>query len=209
MDLELVLVDTTAALCDAWKEAFVDLPHVTIVNDQFHKVSAFDCMVSPANSFGLMDGGIDAAIISFFGYGLMDRVQDHIIDEYLGEQPVGTSFIVPTGHPKHRWLAHTPTMRVPMAITRTDHVYVAMWAMLRAVHHHNRAQEDKITSVACPGLGTGTGQMPFREAARQMALAYRHFLNPPKYIDWRYADERQQSIRYGGDFGFEIPPGLY
>ena len=51
--------------------------------------------------------------------------------------------------------------------------------------------------------------MPFREAARQMALAYRHFLKPPQFIDWRYADERQQSVRYGGDFGFNIPPGQY
>lgn len=209
MDISLVLVDTTAALCEAWREAFADLPRVTIVNAQFHTVETFDCMVSPANSFGLMDGGIDAAIIRFFGYPLMDRVQQHIIEEYLGEQPVGTSFIVPTGHPAHRWLAHTPTMRVPMEIAQTDHVYLAMWAMLRAVYHHNRAQEDKITTIACPGLGTGTGRVPFREAARQMALAYRHFLNPPQRIGWHYADERQQSIRYGGDFGFHIPPGLY
>jgi O-acetyl-ADP-ribose deacetylase (regulator of RNase III) len=127
----------------------------------------------------------------------------------LIEQPVGSSFIIGTGHAKHRWLAHTPTMRVPMDIAHTDHVYVAMWAMLRAVHHHNQQQTDKISMVDCPGLGTGTGHVPAREAARQMALAYRNFLNPPTRISWHYADERQLSIRYGGDMGFHIPPGLY
>jgi O-acetyl-ADP-ribose deacetylase (regulator of RNase III) len=207
-DVQLILVDPTVALCEAWREFFADLPRVTIVNDQFTTLTAFDCMVSPANSFGLMDGGIDAAIIRFFGDKLMHDVQQYIIDEYLGEQPVGTSFIIGTGHPKHRWLAHTPTMRVPMEIARTDHVYLAMSALLKAVYHHNRRHENKITSIACSGLGTGTGKVPPREAAHQMAIAYRNVLNPPRYISWPYADERQQEIRYGGDFGFNIRPGL-
>jgi O-acetyl-ADP-ribose deacetylase (regulator of RNase III) len=165
-------------------------------------------MVSAANSFGLMDGGVDAAITRFFGHELMYRVQERIIRDYRGEQLVGTSMIVETDHPKHPYLAHTPTMRVPMAISRTDNVYKAMWAMLLAVDHHNRAtpEAQQIKIIACPGLGTGTGQVPVRQAARQMMLAYTHFLNPPSSISWRFADERQQKVMYGGDFGFNIPP---
>lgn len=53
-------------------------------------------MVSAANSFGLMDGGIDAAITDFFGKQLPVRVQARIISEYGGVQPVGTSFIIET-----------------------------------------------------------------------------------------------------------------
>ena len=45
-------------------------------------------MVSAANSFGLMDGGVDLAITNFFGVDLMDRVQAHILRDYLGEQPI-------------------------------------------------------------------------------------------------------------------------
>jgi O-acetyl-ADP-ribose deacetylase (regulator of RNase III) len=209
MELQLILVDPGMALCQAWSETFADLPHVTVVNASFESLATFDCMVSAANSFGLMDGGVDAAIIRFFGHQLMANVQQHILTEYLGEQPVGSSFIIGTGHMKHRWCAHTPTMRTPMEITHTDHVYLAMWAMLRAVYHHNRQQPDKINTIACPGLGTGTGRVPPREAARQMALAYRNFLKPPTHISWALADERQLSIRYGGDLGFHIPPGLY
>ena len=163
-------------------------------------------MVSPANSFGLMDGGIDAAITQFFGAKLMYAVQKRIIEEYLGEQPVGTSMIVETGNPKHPFLAHTPTMRVPLTISHTDHAYLAMWAMLRAVHHHNQRDERKIHSVACPGLGTGVGRVPFKEASRQMSLAYKNYLNPPTHIDWAYASKRQVQVRYGGDDGSIIPP---
>src|SRR5215475_610327 len=152
-------------------------------------------MVSAANSFGLMDGGVDLAIVRFFGFELMDRVQDRVLTDYLGEQPVGTSFIIETEHAKHPFLAHTPTMRVPMRITRTDNVYRAMWAMLLAVRQHNRtSKRAAIKTIACPGLGTATGRMPAGEAARQMAAAYRHFLRPPAQISWPYAATRHASI---------------
>jgi O-acetyl-ADP-ribose deacetylase (regulator of RNase III) len=203
---QLILVDPNIALCTAFRAYFADLPGVTVVQGRFEDLPDFDCMVSPANSFGLMDGGVDAAIIRFFGAELAANVKRHIVTEFLGEQPVGTSFIVETGHPKHPYLAHTPTMRVPMDIAHTDHVYLAMAAMLRAVHHHNRSTERPIHTIACPGLGTGTGNVPFREAARQMALAYRYFLDPPQHLGWQLADDRQSAIRYGGDMGLHIPP---
>ncbi len=204
--MKLILVDNRAMVCAAFHTYFDELPDVEIISSPFEEIAEYDCMVSPANSFGLMDGGIDAAITRYFGQQLMNRVQKFIISEYLGEQPVGTCLIIETGHNKHPFLAHTPTMRVPMAIAHTDNVYLAMAAMLRAVHLHSRTAERKIESVVCPGLGTGTGNVPFREAARQMALAYRNFLNPPSYIDWAYASQRQSDVRFGGDMGFEFPP---
>jgi O-acetyl-ADP-ribose deacetylase (regulator of RNase III) len=206
--MKLILADFNAPLCQQFEAAFKDLPNVEIFNGSFERVPEFDCMVSAANSFGLMDGGVDLAIIKFFGAQLEQCVQRHILENYLGEQNVGTSFIVETGHPRHPFVAHTPTMRVPMDIAHTDNVYRAMWAMLLAVHHHNQSAERKINSVVCPGLGTGTGNVPFKEAARQMAHAYRNYVHPPTSITWDYALQRQQDIRYGGDFGFHIPPGL-
>lgn len=205
---KLMLVDPNMGFYYAAKEYFDGLPHVEYVNGFFEDVSAFDCMVSPANSFGLMDGGVDAAITNFFGVQLMQRVQKHIIEHYRGEQSVGTSFIIETNHPKHPFLAHTPTMRVPMVIAHTDNVYRAMWAMLLAVHHHNEMADKKIEIIVCPGLGTGVGQVPYKQAARQMALAYKNFLTPPQAIHWTYATERQVEIRYGGDMGLTIPPEI-
>jgi O-acetyl-ADP-ribose deacetylase (regulator of RNase III) len=205
-ELKLILVEPNPSLCAAFRRFFAGLPGVEIVPGRFEELAEFDCVVSAANSFGLMDGGVDAAIVRFFGDPLMDRVQQRILDEYLGEQPVGTCLLVETQHAKHPFVAHTPTMRVPMDITGTDNVYRAMWAMLLAVRAHNRAAEPRIASVACPGLGTGTGGVPAPEAARQMALAYRHFLNPPRFLDWRLADSRQNHIGAGGNPEMALPP---
>lgn len=205
-DLKLILVDPLPEMCNAFRERFAGLPNVEVVHGRFEELPIYDCMVSAANSFGLMDGGVDAAITRFFGEDLQQRVQRRIVDEFLGEQPVGTSIIVETDHPKHPFIAHTPTMRVPMTIIHTDNVYQAMWSMLLAVRQHNLKPDKKIETIACPGLGTAIGQVPYRQAARLMALAYRNFLNPPAFIDWRFAEQRQGNIRYGGDMGFHIPP---
>jgi O-acetyl-ADP-ribose deacetylase (regulator of RNase III) len=203
--MKLIIVDVWADFCKAAEKYFDGLPDVAIVNDRFENLADYDCMVSAANSFGLMDGGVDGAITAFFGKQLMSTVQEHILMEFLGEQPVGSSIIVGTGHDDFPYIAHTPTMRVPMDIGHTDNVYMAMLAMLRAVHQHNEIAGRKIKVIACPGLGTGVGKMPAAEAARQMALAYKNFLKPPFSIDWDYASQRQADVRYGGYAGFKFP----
>lgn len=125
-DIQLILVDPNTALCLAFQRAFSDLQKVEILNGYFEQAPDFDCLVSPANSFGLMDGGVDAAIIKFFEAELQSKVQKHILEVYLGEQPVGSCFILETGNSKHPYLANTPTIRVPMEISRTDNIYRAM-----------------------------------------------------------------------------------
>ncbi|RUT02118.1 hypothetical protein DSM106972_061930 [Dulcicalothrix desertica PCC 7102] len=195
--MKLILVAPDYSLYTAFQEYFAYFPNVEIVNSYFEQLTEFDCLVSPANSFGMMDGGIDAAIIKFFGLSLEKKVQQQILEDYLGEQPVGTSFIIETGHPKYPFLAHTPTMRVPMSIKGTDVPYTAMWAMLLAIRQYNKNSRRLINSVACPGLGTGIGQVPYREAARQMSLAYDNFVYPPKVINTFVAASKQLQIWEG------------
>lgn len=195
MNIEkLILVDPNSFLCKAWEKEFKAFEHIAIENKRFEMLEQFDCMVSAANSFGLMDGGVDLAIIRFFGAQLQQRVQQQLIDSYSGEQPIGTSMIVETGHRLHPYLAHTPTMRVPMPINDTDNVYVAMKAMLLAVRDFNRI-ENRISTIACPGLGTATGRVEPEEAARQMALAYKNVLHPPEEINWTFAVARHREIK--------------
>ena len=91
--MKLILADINAAMCRSWKIYFEGLPNVTIYQGYFESIPEYDCMVSAANSFGLMDGGIDLAISQFFGWELQERVQNRIIREWYGEQPVGTSMI--------------------------------------------------------------------------------------------------------------------
>ncbi len=195
--MKLILIAPDIALYQAFQESFEYFPDVEIVNNYFEWLTKYDCLVSPANSFGMMDGGMDAAITRFFGVSLETRVKQHILEEFLGEQPVGTSFIIKTGHPKHPFLAHTPTMRIPMKIQCKDIPYNAMWAMLLAVRGYNKIHPNSINSVVCPGLGTGIGQIPPDEAARQMAIAYDNFLYPPKQINCFVAASRQLAIYEG------------
>jgi hypothetical protein len=71
----LILVDPHRQLCECWKQQFLGLFHVEIVNGRFEELEEFDCMVSAANSFGLMDGGVDLAITHYFGmYSDLDQV---------------------------------------------------------------------------------------------------------------------------------------
>src|SRR5205085_6619062 len=97
------------------------------------------------------------------------------------------------------FVCHAPTMRVPGSIEGTDKVYAATWAALLAVMAHNRAAGPRIEVVALPAMGTGFGGVPFDEAARQMAAAYRHLLEPPHRLDWDFVIERQKAIFYDGD----------
>jgi O-acetyl-ADP-ribose deacetylase (regulator of RNase III) len=87
-------------------------------------------------------------------------------------------------------------MRVSGSIAGTDKVYCATWAALLAVYRHNAREDDKIDTVAMPAMGTGFGGVSYGEAARQMAAAYRHFLEPPHRLDWDHVVERQKSICY-------------
>lgn len=189
--MKLILSDTNKDVYSAFLKYFSHLENVEIHNKPFQEVEGYDCLVSPANSFGIMDGGIDLHIINYFGNKLMEDVQKHIIDNYAGEQPVGTSFVIETGNANHKYLAHTPTMRVPRIIYDTENVYYAMKAMLLEVKKHNNIQ-----SVLCSGLGTGAGGVPLETAVRQMHLAYTHvMLNPISRIDWFVAGQRDHEIK--------------
>jgi len=171
----------------------------------FESLPSFDCVATAGNSFGLMDAGMDLAVLKFFGPHVQERIQKRIIEDYCGEQPVGTAFIVETGRLDHPFIAHAPTMRVPMNIAGTDHVYLATWATLLAVKSHNRTAERKIESLVCPAFGAGTGGVSGLETGFQMKLAWQHFMKPPTIITPSLAQERQDKIYYGGRMGFEKP----
>ena len=111
--MRLILVDRGKEFSDVLRWQFRSHPEVQIVCGWFEDLPSFDCVVTAGNSFGLMDAGMDLAVVRFFGQHVMERVQKQILEDYLGEQPVGTCIIVPTDHAAHPFVAHAPTMRVP------------------------------------------------------------------------------------------------
>jgi O-acetyl-ADP-ribose deacetylase (regulator of RNase III) len=191
---EITLIDLQKELCDEWQKSFSEFPEIKIINGKFELVKEFDCLVSPANSFGLMDGGIDLAIRNYLGMKVQYNVQKRIQKEFYGEQPIGTSIIGFTENEYHPFLAHTPTMRVPRDISKTDNVYNAFFAMLTAVSNYNKNNKVRIEKVLCPGMGTATGRMESKEAARQMSTAYKNFLNPTTNMNWDNLYKRDKEI---------------
>lgn len=195
---EIWLVHPEEAMCAAFQQRFAGLPGVRVIPEWFEDLEPHDCFVTAGNAFGLMTAGIDAAVVRRFGPSIMEQVQFRIMDEYYGEQPIGTAFVLPTGDAGIPFLVHAPTMRVPGNIEGTDKVYAATWAALLAIQAHNRRGGPTIRVAAFPAMGTGFGGVPFDEAARQMAVAYRHFLEPPHRLDWDFVAQRQLAICYDG-----------
>lgn len=199
MDFKLIFVDPKEHLIEAWRQRFSVYPQVSYHHGKFQEIEKYDCIINAGNGFGLMDGGVDYAISEYFGWGLQDRVQAYIRTKYHGEQPVGTSFLIPaaTQDPltdgPWPYLAHTPTMRAPTIIRDTDNVYSAFRAALLAIRAHNHSSPLKVSSAVCMGLGTSCGGMEPEEAARQMHLAYKHMMDPPQ-IDWQTAKRKHRAI---------------
>ena len=198
LPIELWLIHPEAEMCAAFRGRFEGLPNVSVVQTRFEDLPPHDCFVTAANAFGIMNAGIDAAIIQFHGEDLMRRIQARILDEYLGEQPVGTSFVEPTGNGDYPFIAHSPTMRVPGSIVGTDKVYAATWASLLAIYRFKAATGNSIETVVFPAMGAGFGGVPYSEVARQMSIAYRHYLNPPARMDWHMVALRNKAISYDG-----------
>jgi O-acetyl-ADP-ribose deacetylase (regulator of RNase III) len=88
---------------------------------------------------------------------------------------------------------------VPSSISGTDRVYAATWAAMLAVYAHNVEAAGTIETVAFPAMGTGFGGVAFDEAARQMAAAYRHYLEPPHRLDWDFVINRHKATCYDED----------
>ncbi len=171
-DVRFELTDLNSGVIEAWDKHFSDCPNVSTRQGSILKTTC-DAIVSPANSFGFMDGGLDLLLSEHFGWDLEARVRQRLLDDHDGELPVGQAVIVPTEHEHVPWLVSAPTMRVPMDVSSTAHAHLAFRAILRAVRAHNAAgPQEAITSVACPGLGTGEGKMPPERCARQMRRAY-------------------------------------
>jgi O-acetyl-ADP-ribose deacetylase (regulator of RNase III) len=192
--LEIHLRDLSASLAAAWEEAFAGVPGVSISqgdifstqpgplpNDAPIDVTA-DAVVSPANSFGYMNGGIDSLYTHQFGFALQQRLQALLVAEYGGELPVGCAVIVETGSSEIPWCISAPTMRVPQSVPDTVNAYLAFRAALRAVLAHNAAGRRPIQRILCPGLATAIGRMPVGRCAAQMRAAWDNVLGegPPQ-----------------------------
>lgn len=201
--MKLVLTAVEPALLDAWRRFCGDLQGVEVHAGSIFDV-ACDAIVSPANSFGFMDGGIDALYQHQFGSQLGVRVRRAIHERHHGELLVGAADVVETGAPSPAFLLVAPTMRVPMILRDTVNAYLATRATLLLVQHgrfpdgqhQGRPLSDLIRTIAFPGMGTGVGRIGFGTCARQVRAAIEDVLlgKAAKPGSWAEASERHQLL---------------
>jgi O-acetyl-ADP-ribose deacetylase (regulator of RNase III) len=170
--MKITLAALSPPLIKAWKTFFGEEENVTIVKNDI-TLLACDAMVSPANSFGFMDGGLDYSLSERFGWNLEIHLQKIIKALPEGELLIGQALVVETGDSKVPYLISAPTMRIPSNynIPTSINAYLAMKAILIQANNHPQIQ-----SVAIPGLCTGVGKMKPMIAARQMYMAYQEII---------------------------------
>jgi O-acetyl-ADP-ribose deacetylase (regulator of RNase III) len=201
--MKLILTAVEKSLADAWDEFCGDLDFVTVHHGSILEVGC-DAVVSPANSFGFMDGGIDAIYMNYFKSDIQMIIRRQIFTQHHGELLVGQADIVETDDEKIPYLIAAPTMRVPMNLYETVNPYLAARAIFVLIKHGSflsgkylgQKISDHINTIALPGLATGVGKVGFNTCAHQVRAAINDILlreyQMPK--SWAEASERHQLL---------------
>jgi O-acetyl-ADP-ribose deacetylase (regulator of RNase III) len=170
---EIWLTARESDVLDTWKNRFGDVSGVRVVpcTDVSEVIPHCRTIISPAQSFGVMDGGIDAAYSAYFGWGLQEQLRTKIANEFYGELHVGQYCIVPID--EVHTLVSVPTMRVPQFVRETTNAYIAFRAALIACIEHQLEGP-----VLCPGLCVGVGRMNPLLCAHQMRMAWDSITDP-------------------------------
>ncbi|KAI9058415.1 macro domain-like protein [Trametes sanguinea] len=191
------------SLCGEWRNAIAELPpavaeRFTVKETRFdaaaiaREFGACHCVVSPANSFGIMDGGYDMALTQAFRvngdiWALTNAVQDVLRDRHRGYLPPASCELVPLSPELTASnalpctvLAAIPTMRVPESVAwNVDLVYECMWNLLSSIWRWNKGERpagaQPIERVLLTGLATGWGAIGYEKCAKQMVLAALNF----------------------------------
>lgn len=201
--MKIILAAVEPPLADAWQRFCGDLPDVSIHRGSILDLNV-DAVVSPANSYGFMDGGIDMFYSQKFGWSVQERLKELIRDRHHGELLVGTAEVVHTDFLRIPYVIAAPTMRVPMILHDSVNPYLAARAALLLVKHgvfhsgplNGERISDGIQSIAFPGLGTGVGRVGPNTCARQVRAAIEDvLLSKQTYpVTWADAQARHQRL---------------
>lgn len=169
--MKITLLDVNPSMVAAWHAICSDLPNVEILQSSFHAFKG-DAIVSPANSFGFMDGGADYKFSEHYGWDVQERLQQIIKNRFHGELPVGQATLVAMQSKGVRFLISAPTMRAPTILgDRTLNPYLATRAALIAAKQIEPEAESEDISICLTGMGTGVGMVPYTLCAHQMRCA--------------------------------------
>lgn len=176
-ELRLVLCALDEPLAAAWHQIAEGRDGIEVHQGSVLDVQV-DAVVSPANSFGWMRGGVDAMYARAFP-DVEQQVRSAVLAYHGGELPVGEALLVPTGVPgPPDWLISAPTMRQPGQQLPSDtvHPYLSARAVLRlwsgGALENGTPVRQVVRTIAMPGLGTGVGGVTPKLCAQQAAAAW-------------------------------------
>ena len=198
--MKIQLIDRSTEMCNEWKKHFEGCNDVIIHHGDFFSLPT-DCIVSPANSFGFMDGGLDRTISKKLGWEIQKRLQEKIKHSMTGELLVGKAMLITTDNIDIPYCISAPTMRVPMILGRESvNVYLATKAVFAMLQEYDGIQPP-INTITISGMGTGVGRVPCEICARQMRQAYEDaWLNKYQFPNtWKEAQTDHQLL-YLNDF---------
>ena len=162
---KLLFIDTNPGVVQAWVRHLADIDNVDIRCDSIVNADC-DAVVSPANSYGIMDGGVDLVLRDWLG-GYVETELKYRIRELPDKKlPVGEVLIIERDFSSCPILISAPTMEIPSDVSKTQNAFKAMLAVLRATN--NRSD---IKSIAITGLCTLTGMMDYDKSAIQIRQA--------------------------------------
>ena len=123
---------------------------------------AVDAVVNPANSLGIMGGGVAAALSRKGGPTIQKEAMS------LAPIAVGAAVVTNAGQLWAKQVIHAPTMEEPGEKVGVENVRRATRAALLAAAHHG------FETIAMPGMGTGPGRRgPRRRGPRDGRRAAR------------------------------------
>src|SRR5881394_2570993 len=126
---------------------------------------AVDAVVNPANSLGIMGGGVTGALSRRGGPSIQREAMS------LAPIAVGAAVVTNAGQLWAKHVIHAPTMEEPGTKVGVENVRRATRDALLAAAHHG------FEVIALPGMGTGLGGVDPADAARAMVdelRAHRH-----------------------------------
>lgn len=199
---KIMLVDTNLDVIAALQKEFLWNDRVVVAAGDYFSVPT-NAIVSPTNSFGVMDAGLDKLIVEELGRGVQKTVTYTINRYHQGYLPVGTaehslSYSLTSGRYVNVISAPTVSMSGD-DVSKTINAFLAFRAALlcvckanRLVVQHNLASEMKILTMTCCGLCTGIGLMSPERAARQMRIALEQVCMSKNELDTQSIHDMRQ-----------------
>jgi len=169
--------------------------------------------VSPANSLGFMDGGVDKAYMEMYPT-IQKRVKlqiaKHGVLSYLRRPFLPIGWVVETdcGCRREHYLISCPTMYLPQDVSETNNAYDCMLSIMtymEAVDRDHKFKEDLF--LICPSLCTGYGKMPFEKAAKQIMSALTDFDEGKRQVYEDLPSSNQPKLYMNKEFEIDLYHG--